>query len=84
MEILARVFIWKIENTYSKKQEVGSMKQQYYWFTFRNAENVVVAVRAYKDYSENRARDQAQRDSYGLNAFRVTRATGGYRCMTWG
>lgn len=60
------------------------MVQRNYWFVFRNSENVVVAVRAYRDYDENRARGQAECDSYRLNAYRVTRAIGDRRAMTWG
>lgn len=55
-----------------------------YIFVFRNAENSIVAIRSYADTCESNARQQAERDSYSLDAFRVTRAVGYQRSMIFG
>ena len=55
-----------------------------YYFVFRNAYGEIVAIRAYEDWCENAARIQAERDGGSMNAFRVTRAVGHQRCMTFG
>ena len=60
------------------------MTQQHYYFRFRSADGRTVAIRAYRDYSEYGARLQAERDTYGLKAFRVTRAIGYARAMVFG
>jgi hypothetical protein len=60
------------------------MKQNLYYFVFRDENNGIIAIRAYLDGTEADARYQAQRDSYKLDAHKITRAIGDERCMVFG